>query len=77
MSGFKVQKKMCKTCIYREDSTLDLEHLENQVRDEFMGFKGHRTCHHSDDACCRGLWEAIKFLANRLRMLAITQEVQE
>lgn len=57
---FKVQKKMCSTCIYRPDSNLDLKVLEDQVRDPHMGFKGHRVCHHSDDVCCRGFWEKHK-----------------
>jgi hypothetical protein len=30
------------------------------VRDPYVGFKGHRICHHSDDVCCRGLWNAPK-----------------
>jgi len=62
-TGFLVQKKMCPTCIYRPDSPLDLEKLEEQVRDEHMGFKGHRICHCSPtgmDVCCRGFWEAHK-----------------
>ena len=61
--GFLVQKKMCPTCIYRPDSPLDLNKLEDQVRDPHMGFKGHRICHHhSDDSgvCCRGFWNAHK-----------------
>jgi hypothetical protein len=35
---------------------LDLPALEAQVRDRH-GFKQHRICHHSDDACCRGFWD--------------------
>lgn len=58
--SFKVQKKMCKTCIYRPETPLDLEALENEVRDNYGGFKGHRICHHSDDVCCRGFWEKHK-----------------
>lgn len=57
---FKVQKRMCATCIYRPDSSLDLKKLEDDVRDEYIGFKGHRICHHSADVCCRGFWEAHK-----------------
>lgn len=53
---FKVQKKMCPTCIYRPDSHLNLKALEDEIRDPYIGFKGHRTCHHSDDVCCRGFW---------------------
>lgn len=60
---FKVQKRMCSTCIYRPDSPLDLKALEDQVRDPHMGFKAHRICHHapnSSNVCCRGFWEAHK-----------------
>lgn len=57
---FKVQKKSCSTCIYRKDSPLDLKKLEDDVRDKYMGFKGHRVCHHSDDICCRGFWNKHK-----------------
>ena len=56
----KVQKKACSTCIYRKDSPLDLEKLEDDVRDQYIGFKGHRICHHSDDVCCRGFWNRHK-----------------
>lgn len=57
---FKVQKKLCATCIYRPDSTLDLQQLETAVADKYGGFKAHRICHHSKDACCRGFWNAHK-----------------
>jgi hypothetical protein len=53
---FKVQRRMCATCIYRPDSPLDLQRLEDQVRDPHIGFRSHRICHHSDDACCAGFW---------------------
>jgi hypothetical protein len=55
--GFKVQAKPCSTCIYRKDSPLNLKALEAQVADAYGGFKGHRICHHSEDACCRGFWD--------------------
>lgn len=58
--GFKVQKRQCPTCIYRPESICDLAQLEAQVADEHGGFKGHRICHHSDDVCCRGFWQAHK-----------------
>jgi hypothetical protein len=58
--GFKVQQKMCATCIYRPDSPLDLKKLEDDVRDRHMGFNGFRICHASNDACCRGFWDAHK-----------------
>jgi hypothetical protein len=57
---FKVQRKACATCIYRKDSALDIKKLEAQVADKFGGFKGHRICHHSKDACCRGFWNKHK-----------------
>jgi uncharacterized protein (DUF3820 family) len=57
---FKVQKRMCSTCIYRPDSPLDLGKLERDVADPYGGFRGHRVCHHSNDVCCRGFWEAHK-----------------
>lgn len=58
--GFKVQSEACSTCIYRKDSPLELEALEDQVRDQHGGFRGHRICHHSKDVCCRGFWNRHK-----------------
>ena len=56
-AGFRVMAKACATCIYRKDSPLDLKKLEDDVRDPYVGFNGHRVCHHhSGDACCRGFW---------------------
>lgn len=72
---FKVQKRMCPTCIYRPECPLDLEKLERDVADKYAGFKGHRICHHSKDVCCRGFWErhkdkfAMGQIAQRLRMV--------
>lgn len=66
---------MCATCIYRPESPLDLKSLEAQVADRFGGFSGHRTCHHSDTACCRGFWNkhrdkfAAGQIAQRLNMV--------
>jgi hypothetical protein len=57
---FKVQSKICETCIYKSDSPLNLKKLEDDVRDKYIGFKGYRICHHSDDVCCRGFWNAHK-----------------
>ena len=76
---FKVQKRMCATCIYRPDSPLDLTKLENEVRDPHGGFKSFRVCHHSDNACCRGFWEqhknefAIGQIAQRLNMVEFVE----
>lgn len=57
---FKVQRRMCTTCIYRKDSPLSLKKLEADVADKFGGFRGHRICHHSKDVCCRGFWQRHK-----------------
>lgn len=62
--SFQVQKKRCSTCIYNPKSPLDLEKLENDVKDSYGFFKGHRICHHTDEngdsACCRGFWDKNK-----------------
>ena len=58
---FQVQARLCATCIYRPDSTLNLAALEDAVRDPYVGFKGYRECHHAQrgsGVCCRGFWEA-------------------
>jgi hypothetical protein len=60
MGTFKVQQKQCSTCIYRKDQGWNLKELEAQVKDERIGFKGHRVCHHSHDTCCRGFWDRHK-----------------
>jgi hypothetical protein len=59
---FEVQSKACATCIYRKDSPLDLQQLEAQIADPHTEgfFRGHRICHHSDSACCRGFWNKHK-----------------
>jgi hypothetical protein len=74
---FKVQQRMCATCIYRPDCPLDLRKLERDVSDPKMTgfFRGHRVCHHSTDVCCRGFWEHHKNdfpmgqIAQRLNMV--------
>lgn len=57
---FKVQARMCATCIYRPTwQGTPIEVLESQVRDEHIGFKGHRICHHAPNksqVCCAGFW---------------------
>ena len=61
---FKVKRKACATCIYRKDSPLDIRKLENDVRDNYGGFKGYRVCHLStrgSGACCRGFWNRHKW----------------
>lgn len=54
----RVQARACETCIYRRDSPLSLAKLEADVADPRMPghFRGHRVCHHSRDAVCRGFW---------------------
>lgn len=79
-AGFKVQTKACATCIYRKDSPLDLAALERAIADPYVGFKGHRVCHHSKDACCRGFWNRHKDkfqmgqVAQRLGIVRFVQE---
>ncbi len=81
-----VQRRMCATCIYRPDSTLDLARLEAAVRDKsappgFVFFSGYRACHHasSGKVCCRGFWEAHKDhfalgqLAQRLQLVELVE----
>jgi hypothetical protein len=55
---FEVQRRQCATCIYRDDSSLNIENLEAQIRDTYMEgyFSGFRVCHHSSVACCAGFW---------------------
>jgi hypothetical protein len=59
---FQVQDKACATCIYRKDSPLDLAQLEAVIADPYVAgmFTGHRICHHSETACCRGFWNKHK-----------------
>lgn len=62
-AGLEVMSHQCATCIYRNDSPLNLEKLENEARDRYMGFKGHRICHSQKStgvACCRGFWDRHK-----------------
>lgn len=74
--GFRVQTKQCSTCIYKPSSTLDLKRLEAEVSDGHGGFKSHRTCHYTEDVCCRGFWNKHKNkfpggqIAQRLNMVA-------
>jgi hypothetical protein len=60
---FRVQQRMCRTCIYRKSSPLNIKKLENDVRDPHMGFRGFRVCHHAPNnsaICCRGFWNRHK-----------------
>lgn len=81
---FKVQRKMCRTCIYRKSSTLDIKKLEAQVADPKMKgfFKGYRACHHGKgkQTCCRGFWVRHKDsftagqLAQRFKLVKFVDE---
>lgn len=55
-NGFRVQRQMCATCIYRPESPLNVAKLEAAVANKYGSFDGHRVCHHSNDACCNGFW---------------------
>jgi hypothetical protein len=59
MNGFPVANKQCSSCIYRPNSPLDIEKLEQEIKDIHLGFKTWRVCHHSFEkrpVCCRGFW---------------------
>ena len=77
---FRVQEKQCSSCIYRPDSPLDLQKLEGEIADPYGGFKGHRICHHSKDACCAGFWVRHKDsfplgqVAQRMEMVELVQD---
>ena len=76
----RVQKRQCATCIYHPGSPLELELLEAEVRDEHLGFRAHRICHHSADAVCRGFWNrhkdafALGQIAQRLGLVAFVDD---
>jgi hypothetical protein len=62
---FKVQAKICETCIYKGGFGWRLDELLKQIADPRMKgfFAGYRTCHHTPDGsgiCCRGFWNAHK-----------------
>jgi hypothetical protein len=77
---FRVQKRQCKTCIFKQSSPLDIKRLLDAIRDPYMGFKGHRICHHSKDACCAGFWARHKWdfplgqIAQRLRAVVFVDD---
>ncbi len=57
-------------------STLDIKKLEDDVRDKYVGFRGHRVCHHGpgrgpNAVCCRGFWDEFQAgqLAQRLNFV--------
>lgn len=70
---FEVQRTLCASCIYRSDSSLDLQKLEADIADPKMAgyFLGYRACHHAPDrrgVCCAGFWAKHKdhFTAGQL-----------
>jgi hypothetical protein len=80
---FEVMARQCKTCIYRKSwAGTPIETLEDQVRDRYMGFKGHRICHsqrRNGKACCRGFWNRHKDefaagqIAQRLKVITYVE----
>ena len=79
-SGFRVQRAMCATCIFRPESPLDLKQLLDDIADQHGGFCGHRICHHSRDACCAGFWAAhrnefaLGQISQRLNMVVLVDD---
>jgi len=78
--ALEVQARMCASCIYRPDCSLDLATLEAAIADPRMPgyFTGYRACHHAPDrrgVCCRGFWDRHKNaftlgqIAQRLRLV--------
>lgn len=59
-TSFEVQRTACSTCIYKKDCPLDIQQLEDQIKDIRGDFEGYRVCHHSGTACCRGFWNRHK-----------------
>jgi hypothetical protein len=56
----RVQRKACATCIFTSPVWRpgQLDALLDEVRDPHLPghFRGHRVCHHSQDAVCAGFW---------------------
>ena len=62
--SFKVQAKVCETCIFTWPRA-ELDRLLEQIADPaFPGFfASYRVCHHAradSGICCRGFWNAHK-----------------
>lgn len=78
----RVQRRQCETCIFRSDSPLDLDKLLAQIADPRVPghYKGHRICHHSEDAVCAGFWARHKNdfdlgqVAQRLDMVQLVDD---
>lgn len=81
---FRVQRKMCKTCIYGSHSAsrTSFVQLEAELADPSMPgfFTGHRVCHHSTGVCCAGFWRrwkhrfALGQIAQRLGLVTFVNE---
>jgi hypothetical protein len=60
----EVQARQYDTCIYGRNSasSLSVKQLENEIKDPYVPgfFSGHRICHHSEKAVCRGFWNRHK-----------------
>lgn len=57
----EVQRSQCSSCIYKQDSPLQVDRLEAAIADpHFKGFFiSYRACHHAPDkrsVCCAGFW---------------------
>jgi hypothetical protein len=82
----RVQKKQCKTCIFRSDvwPPERLAELLDQIRDPKMDgfFDGYRLCHHSNDAVCAGFWArhkddfALGQIAQRLAFVEFVEDTE-
>lgn len=78
--GFAVQRAMCSTCIFRDDSPLHIEKILDDISDPNGGFLAHRICHHSHDACCAAFWARyrndfqIGRIAQRLGMVTLVDD---
>ena len=59
---FEVQERACSTRIFRKENASMLPGLLAAIADPFMKghYVGHRVCHHSRTACCRGFWNRFK-----------------
>ena len=78
---FKVCAQRCATCIYNANSPLDVQALEDEARDPYVGFKSYRACHHhpDNDVCCRGFWNRHKdaFMLGQLaQRLGMVEEIE-
>lgn len=70
--SFRVQERMCETCVYRKDSPLDPVALEERLLTPWGDFTGFRICHSSKTACCAGFWKRHK---NKFQLGQIAQRL--